>query len=427
MSDVRNDNNDGGMTPEELGRYKKLLSAAYPYEKGRIRDSVMARIASESAAKKNKIPWKTVALRFGSVAAALVLVCTICISVMPRLEKFVAEDAFAPEAENEAVSDNAGSAVNSESINKGDSRETAPAEKPETAPPMDVFDELEIPEADEYVALSLTAITEDGAGYDLSYTSCGDSVAPPQDDGSAPTENECENVAPESAPEAAAYGVKNLMTFSAPASCVSTVTECAHSVTFMNSYHEIPAILKNLVGADEYAAWEAELEYGSCKNIVGFIDRFGISREVFTELVATTDLYYTCDYPIALLYGGDADAIEKYYSEGGSFDECLTRYAEYRFKLALGDAVPDYNAWRAAEGFDSVSTWSIAQLVHDMDMERDELEAIYLSTMGSFLEVYEGAKVPEYDFDAIVECGHEIRRAITGGALGYEIDALYRK
>ncbi|MBP3367884.1 MAG: hypothetical protein J6L71_00475 [Clostridia bacterium] len=424
MSDVRNDNNDGGMTPEELGRYKELLSAAYPYEKGKIRDSVMARIASESAAKKNKTPWKTIALRFGSVAAALVLVCTICISVMPRLEKFVAEDSFAPEAENEAVFDNAGSAVNSESINKGDSRETAPAEKPEA--PADADEEL-IYSEDSLAYCTLTAITEDGAGYDLSYTSCGDSVAPSQDDGSAPTENECENVAPESAPEAAAYGVKNLMTFSAPASCVSTVTECAHSVTFMNSYHEIPAILKNLVGADEYAAWEAELEDAPCKNIVGFIDRFGVSREVFTELVATTDLYYTCDYPIDLLYGGDAAAIEKYYSEGGSFDECLTRYAEYRFKLALGDAVPDYNAWRAAEGFDSVSTWSIAQLVHDMDMERDELEAIYLSTTESFLEVYEGAKVPTYDFDAIVECGHEIRRAITGGALGYEIDALYRK
>ena len=430
MSDLRN-NGDGGMTREELEQYKKLLSVAYPFEKGKIRDSVMAQIASEPAPKKNKTPWKTIAIRWGSVAAALVFICTVVVSIMPRLGVYVGKDSFAEADEVEME--------NSAIANPGDAHETAPAEKSDDAYssadadlPME-SPEIYTPVADdsyiyysEELIYSLTAIADYSEDFEISETPLGDNLAPEcsADDSLSP-EGEAEEAVPESV-ATAEYVMTRLMTFSSPSS-ISTVTECAHSETFMNSYHEIPAIFVNLVGADEYAAWESEISDDSCKNIVGFIERFDVSSELFTELVETTDLYYTGDYPIELIYSGDADAIEKYYSAGGDLDGCLTRYFEYKFKTALGESVENYNAWRSMTGFGSVAEWSIAQLVRDLDVEREDLEAVYNSTVDSFLEVYEGAKIPTYDLDAIVECGHEIRRAITGGALGHEVDALYRK
>lgn len=429
MSDLRK-NSDDGMSPEELAQYKKLLSAAYPFEKGKIRDSVMAKIASDVAPKKNKTPWKTLALRWGSVAAAFVFICTICISIIPRLGVYEGKDSFAEademDVENSAI-ENAGTARETTSAEKSDYSDASA----NTDIPMEAPDNY-TPAEDDYefyyeyeITYSLTAITEDGAGYDLLDAACGESVNP-----SAPTDDfapeaEDEGVAPESAVDTN-FAMRNLMMFSATTS-ISTVTECSHSETFMNSYHEIPTLFVNLVGADEYAAWENTVVDDSCKNIIEFVEEFDVSREIFTELLLTTDLYYTGDYPIELIYSGDADAIEKYYSAGGDKSGCLARYFEYKFKLALGESSENYNAWRLMTGHSSVAEWSIAQLVRDLDIEREDLEAIYNATAESFLEIYEGAKIPTYDFDAIMECGQEIRRAITGGALGHEVDALYRK
>lgn len=428
MSDLKNDNQSSrAMTPEELGRYKELLSAAYPYEKGKVCDSVMARIAKEAAApKKNKPSWRTLAIRWGGAAAALLFICVISVSLLPRLDKFAAGDMYTAEADNSAVMDDARPESSGGVIDKTSST-SAPAEAPEAAADNASLpsDAEELAPEYEYRLLAFTAITEDGAGYDLADCAWAEELAPPSasaDDSAAEEiEGECESVCE------TAYNVKSLSLYSASAYPVSTITECAHSQTFMNSYHEIPALLQNLVGADEYAAWEGELEDVTCKNIAGFIEHFGVEREIFSELVTTTDLYYVGDYPIDLLYGGDADAVEKYYSEGGDTDACLARYFEYKFKLALGEHAEGYNAWRASKDYDSVAAWSIAQLVHDLDVERDELEAVYAATAESFREIYADAKLPEYDFDAITECGHEIRRAITGGALGHEVDALYRK
>jgi len=418
------------MSQEELKQYKKLLSAAYPFEKGKIRDSVMAEIAAGSATKKNKTTLRQIALRWGSVAAAFIFICLICISIMPRLDVYVGKDSFA-EADEVNVE-------NSATESTGDAHETSHAEKSETSDaPTDAELPMEAPESytpvedeneyyySENVTYSLTAITEDGAGYDLLDAVCGESTPPSSSMDDFAGEAEDENVAPESTVDTK-FAMRNLMMFSAAPTYISTVTECTHSETFMNSYHEIPAVLKNLVGANEYAAWESSLSEDSCRNIGDFIEHFDISREIFTALVASTDLYYACDYPIDLLYGGDADAIEKYYSTGGDVDGCLARYFEYKFKLALGESAENYNSWRLMTGYTSVAEWSIAQLVRDMDIEREDLEAIYSSTVESFLEIYEGAKIPTYDFDVIVECGAPIRRAITSGALGHEIDAMYR-
>ena len=392
------------MSPEELEQYKKLLSAAYPFEKGKIRDSVMAKIAAEPQ-KKNKTPWRQLAIRWGSIAAALLFVCIIGINLMPKLGVLEKSDAFA-EADEAAV-------------------ENSPVEKSEDADSTTEAPESYTPPADdsynEGIALALTAIAEDEA-FDIDAEAGGSAESA---DDSFSSEDWGENSDGESDLQVA-YSMRTLTAFSTTP-IVCTITECAHSEAFMNSYHDIPMLFVNLVGAENYADWESGLADESSKNIVEFIEEFGISRELFCELVETTDLYYTRDYPIDLIYSDDNTSAEEYYSRGGDMDGSLARYFEYKFKTALGAASENYNSWRSMRGFSSASEWSIAHLVRDLDVEREDLEAIYNATAERFLEIYEGAKIPTYDFDAIMECGSDIRRAITSGALGHEVDSIYRK
>ena len=321
MSSIDRTNKGGeipdGMTPAELARYRELLSEAYPCPSGKIRDSVMKTVLSEAKVKK-KATARSLIVKWGSLAACIVIIGTVCLRILPQIG-LVSKDASL-EAEN------------------------APNMNGKVEAPM----EMEDSEAtlEDYAYCTLTAITEDCEEYDsvppsygLNDENCAEdySVAGATDPESTPDakDDTCGDVEGECEPERERMEFKLL----SASPTVSTVpTDCEHSETFMNSYHDIPAQLSNFVGNDEYSEWLNSPESDiSCKNIIGFIEYFDIEKWVLDELVSSTDMYYLTDYPTELIYSGDSDKIEEYYRNGGDFAGMVKRATEYNFKLALLD------------------------------------------------------------------------------------------
>ena len=67
---------------EKSGRYASLIDGSYPQPKDGLRDTVMARIADERAARRRR---QKALVRWGSIAACLVIVAGAALAVMPKL------------------------------------------------------------------------------------------------------------------------------------------------------------------------------------------------------------------------------------------------------------------------------------------------------------------------------------------------------
>ncbi len=417
------DKNEDVLSDEEMRSYASLIAEAYPSPKRSIKDSVMAEIrGTKNTATDIIISKKTkrrkLFVRYGSLAACLAIVVLVGIGVLPRLTDRIAvstdsavgsaAEAYAAETEqyeDEKIAETSATVTESADDSAGNGKGSAI---------------LKNYSLSLFTPVHGSAVIEDEETADVPQ---GDDI-PEEDEEGALLYDTSENA------DMAGYGLSvgaSLMTESYTRYVYIPTVSCVHSSVFRNSYHDIPKKLINAVGEDEFNAWAFSLtEDGKCTvNIVSFyryfaneIDTFA---EEFAEFAAGDGAYY-CDIPdISLFEDGKWDEIEEYYIGGGSYDESVGDYFEYRFKTALITeiGVSSYTGWLANNGMKNVSDWSISDAVGAFDISRERLEEMYDKVKTDFESEFD--TVPfTYDFDKIVS------NTVSNGLSGRECDAEYR-
>ena len=412
-----------GLTEEEAARLLALIAEAYPSPKKDIRAAVMERIRAQReeqtrpkvlpAADSRRTESRGVRLgraaKWGALAACLVLVTAVGVRFLPALTKnltaadhAVMNEAIAYDADmgtDEAVAEampemaaepaEGGVQLKSAQSASGDDVYADAAEMPAEAPmempaeepaaPADLFGlfasshaaaEPEEPEAaceaEEECAVEEAAYDEavpaapdpylNGEMFTTSLTAEAAEVPAGAYNGAwgggpaeavhAPTEMD----------DAFAGSFRS----AGPAYVIRT--DCAHAGAWRNSYHDIPAVLIERVGAEEFGAWAAEAEAADpCGvNILSFALRFGLTKE---DIYAVGDVWYYLDLPEDLaLTEENAAAIEAYYLAGGDRAKMEKRGAEYEFKTAIvrEAGLENYLAWRAGRD-NNLRAWTVRE------------------------------------------------------------------
>lgn len=415
------------MTPEEFRLYRDILDAAYPKPKRDIKSGVMQVIREESAAviipakEKKKERRRRELIKWGSLAASIVIVAGISIRVLPT---FLSDNL---EVTNEAAIEKVYDS-NMQSTSGADTKRA----KPETSYGTGIVQGL--------YQMSLSDSREEDIAVD-------DEAAPTYSDTSALDESASTKENANSADlsksmisataadaveeEIEEDAVVESLVGSSAADESAPAHDCPHTGTFLNSYHEIPQMLIDEVGRDDYTAWANEVsrEDSCAVNIYSFLQHFEISETSFVMYLQNSDINYYCDYPVNILYGSDADAVEAYYSSGGVYDVMVSDYFEYRFKLALAEELsePVYNEWLGKFTSQTVRGWSIAQFVRDHELTEARFLEIYNETAEAFREEFDGCVLHEYNITKIFVPTAEIQLAISMSATGYQADLLCRK
>lgn len=378
MNDHLNDNltPDDALSAEELALLKDVLDSAWPPPKHSVRDSVMAQIRRERMAEKRRI-LRNRFLRYGSLAACLLLVTAAGFRILPALTQKSADMAAVQTAS--VYTDDAADAVTEEAVTEA--------------------------------AVTSDAVTSDRENGGIVYSTFA-----------APQSTEAETSAPaETRPET--EPASKLMFAAAPtagstdnaeceaedaaeeASPCETYREtlaadsiaCAHSGVFADSYHTIPEVIIACTGEDVYLAW-LDITDGCTRNIAHYLNYMEENSAALMSdiemIYDATDLWYRYDWDFGLFSSGDPDAVEEYYQNGGDFAAMVKRDTEYRFKLALLDET-------GAEMNVDVCAWSIADLVESENITLAALTEIYESSAGAVEEAYPGYAPQQYDLAAL--------------------------
>ena len=460
--------------------YARLMAAAYPGPKTDIRGAVMARIAEENKIsykkEKNKVCTagsRNRFVRYGGMAACLVLLAALGFRVLPMMK-----DAVVGQAENTAVTDYVDAAPEAAMDGMETMAETAadeegssgffkaqlysstePIEEEITEEPTAreepvVAEEGAEEEIDEAVEEAVMAepepVVEEAPAEELVLPQAGEIIV--KESAAAEAEAVEEAVEEEAAINdggSMLYGyagsllTSNHSTFydsssgsgvaRVPKSLSYTAEGCLHSGVFGNSFHDMPQAVVNLVTSyadvGSVAVWCSE-NAGSCgMNIYELLNAFSIPRDSFEVLYTTTDLWYHHDYNVDLLFGGDRSTVYEYYLNGGDYAGFVKRYFEYEMKLDLYAEVGSkaYNAWAAERGYTSFCRWSIAEFVRDFGVTRERFAALYDALVVQFAETYPGYAVVEYDVEKLYEIGTDITDSIARGDMGYVTDAMCHK
>lgn len=437
------------MTVEEYRLYREILESAYPKPKKDIKKGVMDAIRAESAKsndysdaiilpgnnqsknrpKKKKFSTQTF-VKWGSLAASIVIIAGVGIKVLPALltpsvtydtasqdqYSMTATSAYnsyesAPE-ENTAAYDSENDGFLYKSVLSQDNEAMAnPAisdEYYEEAAAEAVVEDAVVEEAVEEAAEDAEFEISTTADYTESETgSVFYDVPDPSDSMIISAETEA-NVEP--------------------------IINCAHTEVFRDSYHEIPSFLIDEVGADEYYAWANSVTRDdSCAvNIYNFVHHFGISQAMFAMYLSQSDIAYYCDYPIDILYECSAEEADEYYRNGGRYAEMVKDYFEYEFKLTLISEIGTeaYTEWLSEVGCSSIRGWSISQMVLDNSIDAVRFGEIYDKTVKIFseeYEEYEGYALPEYDLARVYVPNAGTSFALAMGITGYSADVACRK
>lgn len=449
------------MTPEELRLYREILDAAYPTPKRDIKSGVMQAVRKEAAGefsdaaeiikpnKKKPERWREAFVRWGSLAASIVIVAVAGVHLLPTLltpettgdsahkEAFVYTSGSvgtpSEEAETSAVTAEVGqlykTAYNGSLLNRIAIAEDE-AEAEEDIPELEEIEEIEEKsEAEEIAEVGSTAYDHDIEDY-------ADGAAAMAEEAVTEAAAEAEKT-PETMPETEAETMPETMAAAEylPDRTANFVPQiqCVHTGVFRDSYHEIPELLIAEVGEDEYYAWANEVsrEDPCAVNIYGFLQYFGISQTSFAMYLSTSDIAYYCDYPIDVLYESDEAAVEEYYAGGGRFDEMTADYFEYELKLALVSeiGVTKYTEWLRENAYLAVRNWSMAKMVKDNGIDDRRFTEIYNELAQTFAENedYAGYTIPEYELAKIYVSNAEVLAASAMTGSGYSADKACRK
>ena len=154
-------------------------------------------------------------------------------------------------------------------------------------------------------------------------------------------------------------------------------TACAHAGAFRNSYHDIPEVLIAKVGPELYGAWATKVQNEDLcgVNILSFAVRFGLSAE---EILATGDTWYFLDLPDGIpLTEENAGAVEQYYLDGGDPGKMIPRVTVYNLKTAMiREAGMDaYLGWRG-DGNKSLVSWSVAEGASALGLSAETMDRL---------------------------------------------------
>ncbi len=276
--------------------YRRLMSEAYPSPKKDIRAAVMTQIAEETAQSEKKAKILTPAfrkrfVRYGSIAACLVLLVTLGFRVLPMMTKdAVMESAvnttatqaadtdgfYADEAVPETKAASAGGSGILKSKLSG-SAPAAPAEKPA---------EAEMTE-EEGAVMAYSAVLTDSAEED---TITEEAVE------EAPMLMMCPTPAAEEAP------VEECAAEEAIEECIVEEAPADNAVSPISLFEsELKLALTGEISAEAYTAWLTDRGYTSAEDwsIPEFVQNFGIPRERFTDLYTALTAFFTQNNPDA--------------------------------------------------------------------------------------------------------------------------------
>ena len=233
---------------------------------------------------------------------------------------------------------------------------------------------------------------------------------------------------------------------------------------------EWSAMIRNEHLNEKYATENCFVGYG---NIVNFVKDFDISREDFQAFLDNSGMaYYWNHYNLEVIYSGDDELIEAYYSDTESIDKVIaSQQNDYLFKMNLQNYIRGYidyvpgvesrvtpeqregwiaekNAKRHSGAKDrkpekdcrydftaDTRQWSIAEIIYRFDVPRADVEKmlefdnIPLDTYNLDFVYSNGQPMPMGKMEAIVsEYGGESSfgddLAAMGGILESEAGAL---
>ncbi|MBQ3707417.1 MAG: hypothetical protein II889_05835 [Clostridia bacterium] len=428
-----------GLTEEETARLLALFTEAYPSPRKDIRAAVMERIRAEREAqdrakilpaadsRRTRTAARGIrmgrAAKWGALAACLVLVTAVGVRFLPALTKNLTAADHAVMNEAAAYDADMGMDEAAEAMPEMPLAEVQmKSAQSGSGPRDDVYDDAdespaEVPAAMEMPAPTAVPTEEPAAPadrYELFTASNASNAAAEQEEPEAACEAEEEYFVSEeaayaydeaapAAPESAWTGdmLGTSLTVEAPAAPFHEAvgdlitmentsggfksagpayvirTDCAHAGAWRNSYHDIPAVLIERVGAEEFGAWAAEAEAADpCGvNILSFALRFGLTKE---DIYAVGDVWYYLDLPEDLaLTEENAAAIEAYYLAGGDPEKMAARGAEYEYKTAIvrEAGLENYLAWRAGKD-NSLRAWTVREAADYFGISEERLEEL---------------------------------------------------
>ncbi|MBQ7940685.1 MAG: hypothetical protein IJ281_09975 [Clostridia bacterium] len=179
------------------------------------------------------------------------------------------------------------------------------------------------------------------------------------------------------------------------------------------AYHSYPSALTNALDRDAFNAWHEESQWhtreNGCpfpqSNIYEFIHHFNIPKSRFVELYNERTI--DDDYPIDLLYGGTAEAVDAYYRTSDPEKELESiKWANLReLKMHINAYIRDELHIQM-----KTSHCSLAELMYVAGIKAEELSSYY--SKGH-------AVSPENRYDTIFD--------YDPAAIGYTTDASFEK
>lgn len=393
--------NDNDLRNISDGDYRRLISEAYPSPKKDIHAAVMAQVAAEAEQSNKKAKILTPRrmnrfVKFGSMAACLVLLVTLGFRVVPMMTKdavmemeestvntsavqesaafgyaYTADDA---ETAASAAEDGTAHAFFAAKLTGGtQAAPEAAAEEPEAAPEEQIAEEPA-------TVTAYSAALADTLPEEVVYDSSEEMLEEEMDDAA-------DSLAPEEAPAAEEAPAEPILMMSAAPKAEEVMEEPTEELVVEEAVEE--------------CVIEEEIE--EC-----IVEEAVIEEAPAAELAAPD--YYR-------------------YANAPDEEEAVRRTFEYELKLDLsGEAgEPAYTDWMTAHGYADVSDWSLAELVHDFGITRERFTELHTALTGTFGQMYPGYAVAEYDLDVLYGMGADITDSIARGDKGYITDGLYRQ
>ncbi len=349
--------------------YKQLIAEAYPSPKRDIHAAVMAQVTAEASQSGKKAKILTPAFRnrfvkYGSMAACLVLLVTLGFRVLPMMTKDAVLESAADFAAPEAAAA-AGTAMVT--------ADTAAYEDAETVPETAAAEENG---------------TKTGAPALFKAVLTDSTDIPAEEVPEAEEEIEEEPI--------------STFTYSSDIEADSSPAPEAEAPMLMMAP---PPVVEEAVTED--CVVEEEIE------------------ECIVEEAVVEDCVEECivveEAPAEEL------AAPEYYRSAPDKEEGARRMFEYELKLSLSN-VPAYTGWMTEHGYTDVSHWSIAEFVYDFGIAREEFTELYDALTVLFADsLYPGYAVPTYDLDKLYSMDTDITESIAAGNPGYVTDELYRQ
>ena len=446
---LRDEESLDGMSREEFALYKSALDASLSKPKTDIRAAVTAKIKAER--KRMDIMRK--AVKWGSLAACLILVSLVGIKLYPELKTKSADllvmteqyDAVADysnlsgtdefkcaalikgeyaltEDEDEDNADDEKALPNKMNAFAADNAENDSAENETGAGNADMLYSSDVSgnTSDETNGTNASNDTNSAYGYSKANDQLYSNNAPFKNCESNNYANSAGNnfygssnnssFGPQGGdelrsrretfiPALAGAEVDTKMNGSADAGVAYPLTGCSHSAVFGNSYHDIPKKLISEVGNSAFDEWIASADDPEELNIVSFVEYFEITKEKFESLYNSNDFWYYKDYDIDLIYSDNGAGYFYYCISGGSYAKMVYRNFEYELKLKLVSevGVENYSKWAALNKYSSLISWDIPAFVRDNPILVNKLFELYNINKADFAEKYPSYNIPSYN------------------------------